>query len=119
MPKLPEPGIPALYNYQSVKYYHVDAEPGISLVLSSDPWSYLHAWLAKKVDTFRGNNRRCFQRAIYYAELAEDFYKAAEVTNIPTATSTTPFNSIMMIIIEVAKTIAIAIIEHHHCYHVP
>jgi hypothetical protein len=72
-----EEGIPALYRYQAVKYHHIAVEPGANLILTSDPWSYIYAWISQKKDKTRGHRRACYGRAIYYARLAESFYKAA------------------------------------------
>ena len=79
-----EKGIPALHKYQSVHYFHFDVEPGASLVLTSDPWSYLYAWLSQKIKISRGKNRKCLERALFYAELSEGFYKASDTTQLPT-----------------------------------
>lgn len=76
-------GVPALYKYQSVKYHHVRVEPGANLVLTADPWSYLYAWLSRQVKEHKGHRRNCLARAIYYAKLAESFYKAGETTDLP------------------------------------
>jgi len=78
------PGTRALYKYQSVKYFHFNVEPGSPLALTSDPWSYLYSWLSQKLKKSRGTNKKCLQRAIYYSELASDFYKSLNTTDLPT-----------------------------------
>ena len=78
-----EQGIPALHRYQSVQYYPFPVQPGCSLILTSDPWSYLYAHLKKTLPNTRGKNRCCIERALYYAELASEFYIASEATNLP------------------------------------
>jgi len=78
------PGTRALYKYQSIKFSHFSVPPGAPLALTSDPWSYLYSWLSQKHDNSRGVNRECIQRAIYYSELASDFYKASIETDLPT-----------------------------------
>lgn len=77
-------GTRALYKYQSVKYFHFGVGPGSPLALTSDPWSYLYSWLSQKLKKSRGTNKQCIQRAIYYSELASDFYKASNATELPT-----------------------------------
>ena len=79
-----EEGIPALHKYQSVKYYPFEVEPGCSLVLSSDPWSYVYAYLKNRSVGSRGKNRACLNRAVYFSELAADFYRASADTSLPT-----------------------------------
>jgi hypothetical protein len=83
MSKPLEEGLPALYKYQSVKYHHVDVAPGANLILTADPWSYLYAWLSKQAKKHKGHRKNCLVRAIYYAKLAESFYKAGESIELP------------------------------------
>lgn len=72
MPGKLKEGIPALCNFQAVKFYHFPVQPDTSLVLTSDPWSFLYAYLSKNFDKSRGKNSKCLERAIYYSELAAD-----------------------------------------------
>jgi YaaC-like Protein len=83
MPRPLEKGISALYEYQDVKYFHFDVPPGTSYVLTADPWSFLQAWIIQRLPKKRSTNRKCLTRARYYAELAADFYHAAETTEFP------------------------------------
>lgn len=83
MPRPLERGLPAAFNYRPVRYSHFDVEPGASTVLTSDPWSYLHAHLLKGKGKRRGDNKRRLERALYYSSVAEDFYKAAATTPLP------------------------------------
>ena len=78
-----EPGIPAEFKYQRVKFYPFGNQPADSLLLTSDPWSFLFAWLTQKQPK-RGPRRALFRRALYYADLAEGFYDAAEKAPLPT-----------------------------------
>lgn len=78
-----EPGIPALYNYQSVRYHHIGVAPGANVVLTSEPWSYVFAWLTQRLTKYRKEKRAAFHRAVYYAGLAESFYRAARVSDLP------------------------------------
>jgi hypothetical protein len=84
MPRPLEPGKPAKYKYNQVKYAHVETEPGEPAVLTADPWSYLHAFLSQKRDGSHGDRKKCFKRAIYFTELAESFYRAGEAVDLPT-----------------------------------
>ena len=79
-----EPGIPAQYQYQSVQYTHIDVDPGSSLVLVADTWSYLKAWLSRNAAKSRGDKRQRFEIASYYADLAMGFYEAANRSQLPT-----------------------------------
>jgi len=72
-----ETGIPALYKYQGVKFYHFEVPPGASYVLSADPFSFLQSWLVQRIPKRRSTNRECLIRALYYARLALDFYRTA------------------------------------------
>ena len=79
-----QPGVPAKYKYNPVRYSHVPIRPGQSAVLTADPWSYLHGYLLQTGSKKRGDNRRNLERANYYARLAEDFYRAGELVDLPT-----------------------------------
>jgi len=79
-----EIGTPAQFKYQQVMYSHVEVEPGASLLLTADPWSFLNAYLTKQLTHGRGDRKLCFERAAFYAELAEGFYAAADNTTLPT-----------------------------------
>jgi hypothetical protein len=83
MARAPEPGIPAEYEYQPVKYFPFKVGPAKPLVLTADPWSYLYAWLTQQRPA-KGVGRRRYERALYYTGLAEGFYRAAETTQLPT-----------------------------------
>jgi len=84
MAKQPDMGKPALFKYARVDFRHIVTSAGEQRVLTADPWSYLHSFLIGKIANSRGSNRECFIRANYYANLAEDFYKASEHASLPT-----------------------------------
>lgn len=84
MPPNLEKGISAKFKYHEVRYSHIPIEPGESAVLTADPWSFLHSVILQKINKSRGDNKKRFSRANYYARLAEDFYKAAEGVQLPT-----------------------------------
>lgn len=77
-------GVPAKCDFRPVRYSHVEIEPGEPLLLSADPWSYLKAHLLQKEKNSRGTNAANLRRAVYYAELAEDFYNSASTADLPT-----------------------------------
>jgi YaaC-like protein len=78
-----EPGIQAMFNYRPVRFSHFNVAPGVSTVLTSDPWSYLYARLLAGQEKRRGANKMRLQRAVYYCRVAEEFYKAATTTPLP------------------------------------
>jgi hypothetical protein len=77
-------GKSARFNYAKVEYRHIETDADSRKILTADPWSYLHAYLREKSERCRAKNRQCITRANYYANLAEDFYKASEETALPT-----------------------------------
>lgn len=83
MARPPEPGVPAQFSYQAVRYFPFGVGPGASLVLTADPWSYLFAWLQRNRPK-KGVRRTRFERALYYAELAAGFFAAAQDIPLPT-----------------------------------
>lgn len=92
-----EEGIPALYKYQGVKYFHFDVPPGVSYVLSADPWSFLQAWLAQRIPESRSKNRNCLNRALYYARLAGDFYWTADSVDMPIKATLTYYGMLNLV----------------------
>lgn len=83
MVKALEPGKPAKLNYNDVRYAHVYAKAGEQQILTSDPWSYIQRTLTEARGKRRGIARQNLERAIYFADLAEDFYRAAESSQLP------------------------------------
>ena len=77
------PGKPAQFRHSRVHYFPFGAPPASALVLTSDPWSYLRAFLKVRLSRSRGDNKVRFERAMYYATLAEEFYKSAESAQLP------------------------------------
>ena len=77
------PGKPALYHHTGVRYFPFGAKPGAELVLTSEPWAFLRAFLQEKISKSRADNKIRFRRALYYASLAEEFCRSAESTNLP------------------------------------
>lgn len=77
------PAKPAQFRHSGVRYFPSGAPPASALVLTSDPWSYLRAFLEGKLSKSRGENKIRFERAPYYANLAEEFYRSAESGQLP------------------------------------
>jgi hypothetical protein len=105
----------AKYKYQKVRYSHVFMDPGESAVLTADPWSFMHGNLLKLIEGSAGNNRKCFKRAGYYSSLAEDFYKAAQSSDMP-AKGTLYYYGMMNLVktlLSVKKIKLEDIVEHH------
>ena len=75
--------IPALTNYRPIRYSHIPIDPGVSHSLTADPWAYLYSHLLRTGKMRRGINAKNNERARFYAELAKEFYRAAEVVDLP------------------------------------
>lgn len=78
-----QPGIPAKLKYKPLRYSHVLVKPGQDLLLTADPWSYLHGHLLRRATNKRSTNKANLERAKYYANLAEDFFRGGEVIDLP------------------------------------
>lgn len=76
-------GIPARQKYKPIRYSHITIKPGQDSLLSADPWSYLHGHLLRCISKSRSTKKISYERASYYANLAEEFYKAGLLTNLP------------------------------------
>lgn len=74
---------PALTNYRPLRYSHISVPPGADYALTADPWSYLHSFLLRGHDKRRGKNKQNFDRAIFFLELAQNFYNAADAADLP------------------------------------
>jgi hypothetical protein len=73
-------------DYKSVKYFPYEIDPGDPFALTSDPWHYLKAWLQKQISEIKKStdHRKKLEKALYFAQLAENFQKAADLTELPT-----------------------------------
>ena len=83
MPRQVEKGELALFKYNKVRFSFVELDAGEQQILTSDPWAFLSSNLQLKLNNTRGNNKIKIERAIYYAGLAEDFYRAADASPLP------------------------------------
>lgn len=73
----------ALYQYNKLRYSFVDLDAGEQQILTSDPWAFLTSSLQTQQTKARGANREKVERALYFASLAENFYRAAESVALP------------------------------------
>ena len=73
-------------DYKSVKYFPFEIDPGDPFALTSDPWHYLKAWLQKQILEIKKttDHKKKLEKALYFAQLAESFQKAADLTELPT-----------------------------------
>ena len=73
-------------DFKAVKYYPFGNASGAPFILTSDPFSYLQAWLDSKINGIkrdRKKQRSLFVRAKYFAELAEGFHGSAKQAKMP------------------------------------
>lgn len=68
----------ALYQYNKLRFSFVDLKAGEQQILTSDPWAFLSSYLQARSLKARGTNREKIERALYFASLAGDFFRAAE-----------------------------------------
>jgi len=73
----------AEYHHQRVIFSPFGAKAGDALVLTADAWSFLRANLGERHKKARGDNKLRLNRAIFFAQLAEDFYRTIEPTPLP------------------------------------
>lgn len=85
--------------YKTVKYFPFEIDPGDPFALTSDPWHYLKAWLKKQISVFKRttDGKLKLQKALYFAELAESFQKAADVTVLPTKGTLTYYSVLNLV----------------------
>jgi YaaC-like Protein len=83
MPRTVEEGVPALHKHNRLRYSFVELKAGDQHVLTSDPWAFLNSHLQTSLFNKRGANKDRIERAIYFASLAEDFYRAAQTIPLP------------------------------------
>ena len=74
----------ALFKYNKIRYSFVELSAGEQQVLTSDPWSsFLASNLQRRLAKSRGQNRIKIERSIYFASLAEEFFRAADSVQLP------------------------------------
>lgn len=83
MARTQEQGEIALYKYNRLRFSFVDLNAVSPQMLTNDPWSFLNSYLQTLSKGKRSNNKEKTEKAIYFASLAEDFYKAAESVELP------------------------------------
>lgn len=72
-----------LHKYNKLRYSYVDVDGCDHQILTSDPWAYQASMLQQRIDGSKGDNKKNFERALYYTHLAEEFYKSAETADLP------------------------------------
>lgn len=85
--KLEEIGEIALRDYKSVKYFPFQNEAGTLLILTSEPFNYLEAFLQSNLHEIKrdttGKKRENLKKAIYFTKLSQDFYNSSLAANMP------------------------------------
>jgi hypothetical protein len=84
--KLEDIGEQVLREYKSVKYFPFENEAGAPFILTSDPLSYLEAWLDNKLTAIQrdaGKTRDNLKKAQYFTQLSKDFYNSAKLAKMP------------------------------------
>ena len=82
--------VQAKRKFNSVHYFPFGNEPGDSYVLTSDPWSYLKAFIKNEHDKIKNRTEKNgpikdkLRKALYFVTLAESFLKSAENVQLPT-----------------------------------
>ncbi len=74
-------------DFKAVKFFQFGNEPGAPFILTSDPFSYLQAWLDAKINTIkrdRGKQKVRLVKAKYFAELSEEFHNSSNQARMPT-----------------------------------
>lgn len=73
-------------DFKAVKYFPFGNYSGAPFILTSDPFSYLQAWLDNKINGIkrdRKKQRSLFIKAKYFAELAEGFHNSSKQAKMP------------------------------------
>ena len=73
-------------DFKAVKFFQFGNESGAPFILTSDPFSYLQAWLDVKIKTIKRDTTKQRNRLInakYFAELAEEFHNSANQARMP------------------------------------
>ncbi len=83
MPKELERGEAAKINFTELRYAHIDTKAGEQQILTANPWAFVHRALSEQLTARRGRNRANLDRAIYFADLAEQFYAASIRAELP------------------------------------
>lgn len=78
-------GEPARKDYHSVKYFPFGNEPASTYVLTSNPFTYLSAWLDKEIGGIKKDTdrKRKLNKAKYFCDLAESFNGSALNSRMP------------------------------------
>lgn len=73
-------------DFKAVKYFPFENAAGAPFILTSDPFSYLQAWLDNKIADIQRDKRKIrglYEKAKYFAELAQGFNNSAKAAKLP------------------------------------
>lgn len=73
-------------DFKAVKYFPFNNESGSTFILTSDPFSYLQAWLDNKISRIKRDRRKrkkLLIKAKYFAELSEGFHNSSKQAKMP------------------------------------
>lgn len=73
-------------DFKAVKYFPFKNSAGDPFILTSDPFSYLQAWLDNKIIEIkkdRGKRKSKYVKAKYFADLSEGFYTSSKQARMP------------------------------------
>lgn len=78
-------GEEALCEYQKVRFFPFGNSPGSSFILTTNPFSYLNAWLDSEIRNFGKSSpkKRRLEKAKYFCQLAESFDLSARQSRLP------------------------------------
>lgn len=84
--KSKELGEQVLREYKSVKYFPFNNSAGAPFILTSDPLSYLEAWLNNKLSGIKRDKNQIKNKLIkakYFTQLSKDFYNSSLHAKMP------------------------------------
>ncbi|EPR68061.1 YaaC family protein [Cyclobacterium qasimii] len=84
--RLEDLGEQVLREYKSVKYFPFENEAGAPFILTSEPLSYLEAWIDNKLTAIQrdsGRSRDNLKKAQYFTQLSKDFYSSSKLAKMP------------------------------------
>jgi len=115
MPRITEKNEVALYKYNKLRFSFLNISAESQQILTNDPWSFLNSYLQNISKNKRSNNRKKIERALYFASLAEDFYKTAENAELP-AKGTLLYYGMLDLVkcyLSLNDVLIESVIEHH------
>lgn len=80
-----ELGTAVKYKNRSVRYFPFAVDFQNPLILTAEPSAYLTAWLSLQEQNAKTSGKQRYRDALYYANLSEQFQRAAATTLLPAA----------------------------------